>query len=411
MTVHLPSPSCPVESGRHRLSGHGPSRVCVRGVTLIELMVGLVIGLIAVLVISQVLLAAEGQKRTTTSGSDAQVTGTLALYTLQRDLQMSGYGLAASQLGLGCNIRSHLFNALNGGAGRLMAPVRITPSATTGGPDTLRILGSATDKFSVPTLITSDHPKTGAIGVTEFVVNNTVGIQAGDLMIAVPPAPDASNMCTAFLASGVGTAPPRVFHDSGAGVDPLGWNGSGAGASQTLVSNFFPAAGYPASSYLINLGAGLIDRSYSVVAGTLRVAEFNNNASPLTVTDLFPQVVNMRALYGKDTSSTPDGSVDLYDNTLPTTSADWARVVTIRIVLVVRSSQYEKDEVTPSAPIWDLGDATAIGAVAGLQTCASGTGKCLDLNVDGDINANDWKHYRYKIYETVIPVRNLVWRS
>lgn len=390
-------------------SNRNDTRLVQRGVTLIELMVGLVIGLVAVLVISQVMLATEAQKRTTTSGSDAQLTGTLALYTLQRDLQMSGYGLSASQLGLGCNIRSLLFNTLNGGAGRPLAPVVISPGATTGAPDTIRVFGSSSDKFSVPTLVTSDHPATGTTGVTEFVVNNTVGIQAGDLMIAVPTVPSATDMCTMFLASGVASAPQRVFHAAGAG-DPQGWNGSGTGAAQTLVSSRFPAAGYPAGSYLINLGTGLTDRTYSIAAGTLRVSEFNNSTDPNTVTDLFAQVVNMRALYGKDTSTPPDGSVDTYDNAAPTTPDGWARVITIRIALVVRSGQYEKEIVTPSVPVWELGNATPVAAgVAGIQTC--GTGQCLDLNVDGDINANDWKHYRYKIYNTVIPVRNLVWRS
>ncbi len=385
----------------------------VRGVTLIELMVGLVIGLIAVLVISQVMLSAEAQKRSTTSGSDAQLTGTLALYTLQRDLQMAGYGTSASQVGLGCAVRSLRFNAGNGGAERPLAPVVITPAATTGAPDTLRVLGSSTDRFSVPTLITSDHPKTGAVGVTEFVVANTVGVRAGDLMIAVPPAPDAANKCTMFVASGVGVAPPSILH---AGGDPLGWNGSGSGAAQTLVSNLFPAAGYPASSYLVNLGAGLFDRTYSISGGSLRMAEFDNaTAAALDPVEQFPQVVSMRALYGKDTTpaspSLPDGSVDIYDNSLPTTPEAWARVVTIRVALVVRSGQYEQDIVTPVAPEWDFG-ATAVGAsVAGVKTCASGAGKCIDLKLDGDINATDWKHYRYKVYDTVIPVRNLVWRS
>ncbi|MFM2347940.1 MAG: hypothetical protein RL654_2693, partial [Pseudomonadota bacterium] len=46
-------------------------RVRQRGVTLIELMVGMVIGLLAVLVISQVAILYEGRKRTITSGSDA----------------------------------------------------------------------------------------------------------------------------------------------------------------------------------------------------------------------------------------------------------------------------------------------------------------------------------------------------
>ncbi len=396
-----------------RVANAVPERHRQRGITLIELMVGLVIGLVAVLVISQVMLAAEAHKRTTTSGSDAQLTGTLALYTLQRDLQMAGYGIAASQLGLGCKVQASLFNNGNGGgiAERLMAPVQIYPSATVGAPDRLRIIGSTIDRFSVPTLVTSDHPKAGAVGVTEFVVNTIVGIQAGDLMIAVPPAPSAADTCTMFLASGVASAPARVFHAAGAG-DPLGWNGSGTGASQTLLQNYFPAAGYPAGSYLVNLGSGLVDRTYSVASGSLRMTEFNNSAAPSTQTELFPQVVNMRALYGKDTTLAADGSVDRYDNDTPTTPDGWSRVITIRVALVVRSGQYEKDIVTPSEPMWDLGSATEIlSTLPGLKDCPSGSGKCIDLKVNGDINDNDWQHYRYKIYDTIIPVRNVVWRS
>lgn len=386
------------------------SLVTQRGITLIELMVGLVIGLIAVLVISQVLLVAEGNKRTTTSGSDAQVTGSLALYTIQRDIEMAGYGLSTSQLGLGCSVRALTFNTLNGGSSRTLAPVAITPGAS-GAPDTLRILGSRTDKFSVPTLITSDHPKTGGVGVTEFVVNNTVGVAAGDLMIAVPAAPDATNTCTMFLASGTVPGPPRVLHAAGSGADPQGWNGTGTGASQTMV-NLFPTTGYPAGSYLINVGSALIDRSYSVTAGTLRLTEFNNSSAASTVTELFPQVVNLRALYGKDTAPAApalgDGAIDQYDNAQPTTPDAWSRVVAIRIAIVVRSSQWEKEEVTTTAPVWNLGSATN---VVGAGSVSCGSNRCISMPVDGDINANDWKHYRYTVYETVIPVRNLVWRS
>jgi len=54
-----------------------------RGFTLIELMVAVALGLLTTLVIAQVFLQSEGNKRTTTSGSDAQVTGALALYALQ----------------------------------------------------------------------------------------------------------------------------------------------------------------------------------------------------------------------------------------------------------------------------------------------------------------------------------------
>ena len=58
-----------------------------RGVTLIELMIGMVIGLLAVLVISQVAILYEGRKRTITSGADAQASGALALMAIQRDMR------------------------------------------------------------------------------------------------------------------------------------------------------------------------------------------------------------------------------------------------------------------------------------------------------------------------------------
>ena len=64
------------------------------GFTLIELMVGVVLGMLTVVIIANVFATAEGQKRTTTSGSDAQVAGSLALHALQRDVRMAGYGLA-----------------------------------------------------------------------------------------------------------------------------------------------------------------------------------------------------------------------------------------------------------------------------------------------------------------------------
>jgi type IV pilus assembly protein PilW len=34
----------------------------------------------------------------------------------------------------------------------------------------------------------------------------------------------------------------------------------------------------------------------------------------------------------------------------------------------------------------------------------------MTLNVDGDM-ATNWRRYRYKVYDTVIPLRNVVWRS
>jgi type IV pilus assembly protein PilW len=45
------------------------------GFSLVEIMVGLAIGMLAVIVILQVFALSEGRKRTTTSGGDAQSNG------------------------------------------------------------------------------------------------------------------------------------------------------------------------------------------------------------------------------------------------------------------------------------------------------------------------------------------------
>ena len=84
-----------------------------RGVSLVELLVGLVIGMIGVVIMMQIFSVSEGYKRTTTGGDDAQNNGAIGLYGLQRDLRQAGQGTnsfnglvppgAAASL-IGCNV-------------------------------------------------------------------------------------------------------------------------------------------------------------------------------------------------------------------------------------------------------------------------------------------------------------------
>ena len=55
-----------------------------RGFTLIELMIGMAIGLLSTLAITQIMVTSQGQRRSAASGSDAQVSGMLALSTLRQ---------------------------------------------------------------------------------------------------------------------------------------------------------------------------------------------------------------------------------------------------------------------------------------------------------------------------------------
>jgi type IV pilus assembly protein PilW len=360
-----------------------------RGFTLVELMVGLLLGMLTVLVISQVLSVAEGMKRSTSSGSDAQVNGALALYTLQSDIQMAGYGATASTDALGCLVKRQ-FDAGGTAFTFPLAPVVITDGAS-GAPDTITVLQGRTSGFSAPMILTEDHPKTTAY----FTVASTLGAVANNMMIAVPKVQGVNAWCTLFNVTNDASATDttlsttRLPHAAGTAGK---WN----------QSSIFPDAGYLSGSYLLNMGS-MVYRTYSVdSANNLSVTDLSPTTGGTNTQELFPQIVNLQAMYGKDTNN--DGVVDTYDTVLPTTNAGWLQVLAIRVAVVARSGQYEKEEVTPVAPQWDVG---ATGTISGTTTC-NATSKCIALKVD---NLTDWKHYRYKVYDTVIPLRNMLWNS
>jgi type IV pilus assembly protein PilW len=364
------------------------------GFTMVELMVGLALGLLTVLVISQVLALAEGKKRSVTMGSDAQVNGALSLFTLQRDVQMAGYGAVASPDALGCSVTGK-YDAGGSSFTFPLAPVVITNgiSTDTDAPDTITVLQGRTTNFSAPMVLKEEHPQSS----NYFEVTSSFGAVVGNMMIAVPKIQGASVGCSLFSVTNDASAaattlgPTRVPHAATA-------------ASKWNQNSIFPTGGYMSGSYLLNMGA-MVYRTYSVSsANSLQMVERSPADGTLTdpPLELYPQVVNLQAMYGKDTNG--DGVVDTYDNVTPTTNAGWLQVLAIRIAVVARSNQYEKDIVTASAPQWDVG---ANATIAGTTTC-HGASKCLALKVS---QIPDWQHYRFKVYDTIVPLRNVLWNS
>lgn len=358
------------------------TRSRARGVTLIELMVGMLIGLISTVVIAQALSLSEGRRRTTVSGTDAQVSGALALYAVQREAQMAGYGMTLAQDALGCPIQGQQ----NGNNVNLtLAPVIITDGGAAGAPDRLTFIASGKRSFSVPMRVLSTHTQTD----TSFTVNSTVGTEVGDMMVAVPAAIGVNAWCSIFSVTGTAGS-GQVQH----AVSAAAWNPT---------ASIFPAGGYPLGSYILNVGQ-LVRRDVGISANhSLEVATLETGSGGTTTEDLFADVVNLQAYYGKDT--TGDGVVDTYNTTAPTTNAEWRQVLAIRVAIVVRSAQMEKENVTASQPQWDVGSAVP---VAGSATCASGSSRCVTLTVN---TLSDWQRYRYKVYDTVLPLRNMLWQG
>ncbi|MED5622210.1 PilW family protein [Ideonella sp. BN130291] len=382
------------------------------GFTLIELMVGIVIGLLTTAVIAQVLYVAEGFRRSASSGSDAQVTGALGLYAIERELRVAGYGLASAADVLGCTLK-----AKYAGADMNLLPATLTPVTITVGageaPDTIRMIGfqTRTDAaggrgatFSMPTALLPPYydPADQSAGgkAFRFPVTSVVGFAANDLAVAAVP--KATSECQLFQVTSL--AAGGLMRDDDAKWNPNGW----------------PTVKYGSNAMVVNLGA-IRDIRFGVQDGKLqsRIVDtgLTTGAAPALGDwqDLQANIVNMKALFGKDTKTAaalvpPTRTVDTYTSDAPT-AAEWQerRVIAVRVAVLVRSGQYEKEEVVGDddpAFYWNIGSGVTVPA--GAVDCPTGGGKCIKLKHDF---STDWKHYRYKMFETVVPLRNMVWFS
>jgi type IV pilus assembly protein PilW len=358
-------------------------------------MIGVVIGLMASLAVTHVLVNSEGQKRSTTSGSDAQINGALALATLQRALQPAGYGFTTTPNVIGCTLTALFGGAAVAGFPATLVPLTITDGAS-GAPDSVRILASGKDSYSVPLRIVAPGNST-----TNYPVGSVRGIVSGDLVVAANATSSPPTVpCRVMQVTANPASVPEVVNGG-----TSGWNAAP------------PLAGvFPDGGALLNMGTPM-DVTYAVAANALTVRTLtldSGTSEPeyAAATELFPNIVQLQALYGKDTNVDGDGivnHVDTWDNVTPTTNADWLKVIAVRIAVVARNSQYEKEDVTHDNVAWDVGTA---GTVVGSTTCVLPSGvssRCISIKIDG--LGDDWKRYRYRLFDTIVPLRNMLWSS
>ncbi len=142
------------------------------GVGLIEVMVSLVIGILTMLVVYQMFQANEGQKRTVTSGSDAQQNASYGIYVLGRDLSVAGNGIASSAV------------ALDGCALLRPVPVVIAAGATDKDPDTVNLFYGGSSSLSTPVALLNNATITPA-SAGPYQVGSPVGFSANDVIAAI----------------------------------------------------------------------------------------------------------------------------------------------------------------------------------------------------------------------------------
>jgi len=159
--------------------------------SLLEIMVAMVIGLIGCVVIFQMFSISEARKRTVSSGNDMDVAGRLARMTLERDLNMAGYGFGAaasptatgSAPAMGCTVTAYDAGRPGGSENfsYVLAPVIITDGAS-GASDTISVLKGSSSFLSFAKTI--DQSTATTVRVKADTGGRT-GIQRGDVVVAV----------------------------------------------------------------------------------------------------------------------------------------------------------------------------------------------------------------------------------
>ena len=357
------------------------------GLSLVEIMVAVAIGMIGILIITQAYITSDNFNRATLGEGGAQTNGLIALFTVERDARQAGFGIASSAA-LGCgqiywyynpkyssNVAGHEADGL---PTLTLAPVLITMSTTSAvvtEPAKVTVMYATSAERMMPTEISTFNA-----AAAQIAVDGAAGFKSGHTVLLV-----GSTGCTLRTLS---TDPASTTLTFGSGaltpMNPAAWGA-------------FPTT-YALGDAVLNLGSPVV-REYSITSGKLRLTDLIAQAAGTAGQDLVDGIVDLRAQYGHDSNS--DGKVDTWNSITPATSADWGKVLAFRMAVLARIGNFEKPSVsggdcdaTSAAPTWS-GSAIDGGAFAKLSFAALSQDRC----------------YRYRVFETTVPLRNMIWRS
>jgi len=345
------------------------------GFSLVELLVGLIIGLLATLVIMQVFSVFESQKRSTSGNADAQTNGSIALHSIQRDVQMAGYGLPMpsadeDNASLNCNPLPAFDQDNDPATPDLdvdIFPLMIEDGGSADGvSDIVTVRFSRTAMGAVPVKIINAANANAAIGLA---AENNIGCSDNDIVLI-----SQGPLCRMTRIADANGDPDTLQNISLIGSTPVGAP-IAIGAKIACMGDWQ-------------------DYRYEVL----------NNQLMLNGDLVVSEVVNMQAQYGLSATAN-SGVVTSWVNATGTWAAptitERNRIKAIRIAVVARNGLLEKEVVTTSC--------TTVQGTVNNGPCAwDDTDFSAAPVIDLSAEAN-WQNYRYKAFETIIPLRNMLW--
>ena len=165
------------------------ARHAQRGVSLIEVMVGMALGLISVLIMTQAFSVNDAARRSTASASDSVQIGALASHYLNTDLQDAGAGLVRSGDLWGCQLNvTRNGNVLLPRPSAFPAPFAAVPQTLRAAPVVVFDGGSNSDVVLVMSGNSASANRDlefdkAASG--DLVFTNPIGFLPNDLLLAV----------------------------------------------------------------------------------------------------------------------------------------------------------------------------------------------------------------------------------
>ncbi|MFO1388725.1 PilW family protein [Cellvibrio sp.] len=319
-----------------------------KGLSLVELMISIVIGLILLTGVTRVFLNSKATYSTQQALSRVQETGRLAIEFLSHDIRMAGY--------TGCGSRASIpiTNTLNSptafsydyGNGIIGYTAASVPSGLSPTP----ITSPSTDVISIR----------GASGSGIKVIQNNNGAQLFASVDSVETngcgtTDRISGLCENDIVMVTDCTKATVFQ-----ISNLTTTGSGAGAQLNVVhsgsgtptpGNAVTSWGGSSVSDTFGPGAEIMmatNTTYFIATGTSGRPSLYQRVNGGTSTELLEGVENLSVTYGVDLlpAGVPDFVPESYETatTINSTPANWANVRSVRIEVLVASIE---DNVLP----------------------------------------------------------------
>lgn len=372
----------------------------------------MVIGLVVTLAITSVLIRGEGSKRSTTSVNDINQTGAYAAFVIDRAIRSAGSGFSQSwSQTYGCRLDVSqsgtavlpLPTAIPAASPfeNVTFPIRLAPVIIGKGladkagsvrGDVLMVMGGTAGFGEAPQPVKPVPP--GTLTASNLSLQNALGFGTGDLILLAD-----AGVSTSCMVQQVGT---RDRSSSGSLVPLAGTYYRSDGTTVNL-NTFGP------NTIAMQLGHAVDNLPQFQLYGV----GANNTLSAYDLlqpggneTQIADSIVEMRALYGLDTTNPPDGVIDSWRDPIASSGYEASvlmdgtgtsltklrQIVAIRVGFILRTAlaerpqEYQQPAGTTLTLFEDLG------------------GTLTQKRVLGSSELN----YRFRTVEVTIPLRNVL---